>query len=102
MFRIAGFDIGVLQEAEAAARLPVVVGPDMDEAPVDLPRLVAEIFQIMAVRRVQRAGQQQRVIETLSSLMQLKRGILSKPLILSSFEHEIGRASCRERVCQYV
>src|SRR3546814_19871305 len=67
----------------------------MYEAPVDLPRLGAEIFQIMAVRRVQRAGQQQRVIETLSSLMQLKRGILSKPLILSSFEHGKELAGAR-------
>ena len=78
MLRVARLNIGILEQAEAPAIRFRFARPDMKKTPVELVREVAQMLEIMAVGRVEGAGQKNGMIKSLRCLMELEYRVLEK------------------------
>src|SRR3546814_16744529 len=101
MLRIARLDVRFLQLFEARSVGLHFSRPCLDQPVVDPLGLGAQKNKVMDVRRVESAYQQNAVVISFRRLMKLKGGIIQPPFS-DSASIEIGKASCRARVCQYV
>ena len=76
MLRIAYFHIGLFELFEARAVALRFARPDIGQARVDALSLGAQETEVVHVRRVEGADEQDGMVETLASLVQVESGLL--------------------------